>query len=69
MKQETNLNVTNKLRIPKNVNLKKINGQSLVSLLECPENILIPYPTSNVLIDGGTFAAPTNSVIIDAGSF
>jgi len=46
MEQITNLNVTNRLRIPKNVNLRTINGQSLVACGDCPDDIEVaqsPY--------------------------
>lgn len=66
-----NLSVINKLKVPKNINLKTINGQSLVNCGDGCEDIDITGSStnSNVLIDGGTFLVPTNSVLIDAGSF
>ena len=70
MEQIINLRVVNKLVIPRNTNLKTING---ISLIATPYDTNIDIggssTTSNVLIDGGGFTAPSNSVLIDAGSF
>lgn len=46
MDQITNLNVTNRLRVPKNINLKTLNGESLVACGDCADDIKIaqsPY--------------------------
>lgn len=60
MEQITNLNVTNRLRIPKNVNLKTVNGQSLVACGDCPDDIKVaqaPY--------GSFYDTTTQSVDLD----
>jgi hypothetical protein len=64
MEQITNLNVTNRLRIPKNVNLRTINGQSLVACGDCPDDIVVAqspygsfYDTTDQSPDANTIAA------------
>lgn len=69
MESIINLRVVNKLVIPRDTNIKTINGISMVAT-PYNTNINVGNGTlSNVLIDGGSFVAPTNSVLIDAGSF
>lgn len=69
MESIVNLQVVNKLVIPKDTNIKTINGISLIGT-KYDTNINVGNGTlSNVLIDGGGFTVPSNSVLIDAGSF
>jgi len=71
MEKITNLEVVSNMVLPKNTNIKTINGISLIAT-KYDTNINISgggSTNSNVLIDGGGFTLPSNSVLIDAGSF
>ena len=69
MESIINLQVTSNMVLPKNTNIKTINGISMIAT-KYDTNINVGNGTlSNVLIDGGGFTVPSNSVLIDAGSF
>lgn len=62
MEQITNLNVTNRLRIPKNVNLRTINGQSLVACGDCPDDIEVAQSPYGSFYDTTDQAPAANAI-------
>jgi hypothetical protein len=62
MEQITNLNVTNRLRVPKNVNLRTINGQSLVACGDCPDDIVVAQSPYGSFYDTTTQSVAQNGI-------